>query len=110
MSKIDWTKRRLFSDIPGQADSDLVDMYTGSISTFEQIEDSIYPVTYHVYVVPNRAVYGGNGKEGWIYMVHRSPSMGYTPSKVYKSLQQCIGAAQNALLDIVSEDCKESDD
>ena len=109
MGKIDWEKKRLFADIQREPDSELVDMYIGSISTVEQIGDEMYPVTYNTYVVPNRAVYGGDGKDGWIYMVHRR-YVGYTPSKVYNSLQQCLAAAQNALLDIVRKDSKEVDD
>ena len=66
MSKIDWTKRRLFADIQGEPDSELVDMYEGTLSAacHTGLEGIIAVGNWHVYVLPNKAIFGGSGEEG----------------------------------------------
>lgn len=103
MSKIDWTKRRLFSDIPGQADSDLVEIYIGEVSTAIPGRDWVYMATWKVYVVPNRAIFGGSGEDGWIFMINDANSVGYSPSKVYKTLPQCLKQAEKSFLASVAK-------
>lgn len=100
MSKIDWTKRRLFSDIPGQADSDLVDLYEGTlnVSYHTGLEGIIAVREWHVYVLPNKAIFGGTGEEGWVFLLHMDSTLGYTPSKVYKTLPQCMKQAEKSFL------------
>jgi hypothetical protein len=102
MSKIDWTKRRLFSDIPGQADSDLVDLYEGTLNVafHTGLEGIIAVNNWHVYVLPNKAIFGGSGEEGWVFLLYNGmdATLGYSPSKVYKSLPQCIKQAEKSFL------------
>ena len=109
MSKIDWTKRKLFSDIPGRADSDLVDMYEGTLNVacytacYTGLMDTVFIRNWHVYVLPNKAIFGGSGEEGWVFLIHMDTSLGYTPSKVYKSLPQCMKQAENSFLKKLKE-------
>lgn len=104
MSKIDWTKRRLFSDIPGQADSDLVDLYEGTVkmasytACYTGLMDTVSIWNWHVYVLPNKAIFGGSGEEGWVFLIHMDTTLGYSPSKVYKTLPQCMKQAEKSFL------------
>lgn len=105
MSKIDWTKRRLFADIQGEPDSELVDVYEGNVmSVISDLVDYVHVTNFYVYVVPNKAVFGGSGEEGWIYLINNGfcsegSNIGYTPSKVYKSLPQCMAQAEKSFLE-----------
>lgn len=110
MSKIDWTKRRLFSDIPGQADSELVDLYDGTLNiAYYTGRDEIIRIhDWHVYVLPNKAIFGGSGEEGWVFLLDNGmdATLGYSPSKVYKSLPQCIAQAEKSFLVKLKETVK----
>lgn len=82
MAKIDWKKRRLFCEIQNKPDTELIE--------------------YNVFVVPVKTIVGRPlGDEGYVYMINRTAEVGFTPSKVYTSLQACLGAAQSDLLKYV---------
>lgn len=102
MAKIDWKKRRLFCEIQNKPDTELMDIYEGSITVVETYQGKMVPFEYNVFVVPVKTIVGRPlGDEGYVYMINRTAEVGFTPSKVYTSLQACLGAAQSDLLKYV---------